>query len=109
MTEIVLVYTTWPDPETAETVGAACVEAGLAACVNILAPLRAVFRWDGAVQTAQETPMILKTSRARVQALRDFVIARHPYETPAVVALATLPEGTGEAFADWVGAEVGTG
>lgn len=103
--EIVLLYTTWPDAETAERFAAEAVADRLAACANLLGPMRAVYRWEGAVERAVETPMILKTTAARSEALRDRILAAHPYETPAVVALPARVEGSNPAFLDWICAE----
>ncbi len=107
MTDIVLLYSTWPDAESAEAAGAAAVAARLAACANVLAPMRSIYRWKGAVERAEETPMLLKTSQAHAAALKDFLVARHPYETPAVVAVPVASEGSHAAFLAWVTAETG--
>jgi periplasmic divalent cation tolerance protein len=103
--EIVLVYTTWPDAKTAEAAGAAAVAERLAACANVLAPMRSIYRWKGAVEAADETPMLLKTRRALTGRLKDFLVARHPYELPAVVALPVCAAASHAPFVDWVAAE----
>ena len=105
MNEIVLVYTTWPDVAVAETVGAEAVSERLAACANVLAPMRSIYRWQGAIEEATETPMLLKTTRAHAAALKDFLVARHPYDTPAVVALDVLADASHGGFLEWVAAE----
>ena len=78
MSEIVLVYTTWPDAESAENAGAEAVAERLAACANVLSPMRSIYRWKGAVEQAQETPMLLKTTRAHAAALKDFLLDAPP-------------------------------
>lgn len=103
--EVVLVYTTWPDLRTAETAGAAAVAQRLAACANLLAPMRSIYWWKGQVDTSEETPMLLKTTRGQAEALRDFLIARHPYEVPAVIALDVIGRASHGPFLDWVAAE----
>jgi len=105
MSEIVLVYTTWPDARTAEAAGLAAVSERLAACANVLAPMRSVYWWKGAVEGSEETPMLLKTTRAQAARLRDFLIARHPYDLPAVVALDIASDASHAAFLNWVAAE----
>lgn len=107
MSEFVLLYTTWPDPETAETIGAEAVAERLAACANVLAPMRSVYCWQGAVERALETPMLLKTTRALAGPLRDFLVARHPYDLPAAVALDIAEDASHAPFLDWVAAETG--
>ncbi len=64
MDDILFVYTTWPDVETAESVAAEAVTERLAACANIFAPIRAIYRWEGAVKASAEIPMALKTTLA---------------------------------------------
>jgi periplasmic divalent cation tolerance protein len=103
--EPLLVYTTWPDPESARAFAAEAVEARLAACANILAPMTSVYRWQGAVEQAAETPMLLKTTRAAAEALRARFRARHPYDTPAFVALPLDAAASDAPFLAWLAAE----
>jgi periplasmic divalent cation tolerance protein len=105
--DVVILYTTWPDAETAETVAAEAVAERLAACVNLLGPMRAIYRWQGAVDRANETPALFKTTIEHAEALRDLIVSRHPYETPAVLALSVGAEGSNPAFLAWVAAETG--
>ena len=107
MSETVLIYTTWPDAETAERVGAEAVAERLAACVNVLAPMVSIYRWEGAIDRANETAMLLKTTADASERLRDFILARHPYEAPAIVALPVLADGSNPAFLAWIGTEIG--
>ena len=105
MDDVVLVYTTWPDAETAAAAGRAAVEARLAACANILGAITSIYRWEGAVETAPEVAMILKTTAAAADALRALVVERHPYDVPSLVALPVLAEGSNPAFLAWIGKE----
>ena len=84
----------------AEQIGAAMVEQGLAACVNILAPITSIYNWQGKLQRDTETPMILKTRTQRVPALIAAIQQAHPYETPAIVAIGTSAASV--PFADWI-------
>jgi periplasmic divalent cation tolerance protein len=107
MSEFVLVYTTWPDAETAEAAGAAALAERLAACANVLAPMRSIYWWQGALERAEETPMLFKTTRALAGPLKDFLVARHPYDVPAVVALDVADEASHAPFLEWITAETG--
>ena len=98
-----LVLTNLPDRPSAEALAAALVEARLAACVNILAPCRSVYRWQGAVETADEVPLLIKTSAARYAALEAAIRAQHPYELPEVIAI-PITQGLPDYLA-WVDAE----
>ena len=107
MDEALLIYTTWPDAETAGTAAAAAVEARLAACANVLAPISSVYRWEGVVERAVETPVIFKTTAATAERLCAFVVSRHPYELPCVVAMPISQTGSHPAFLSWIGAVSG--
>ncbi len=105
MDEAVILYTTWPDAETAEAFAAEAVAERLCACVNVLAPMRSIYRWKGAIDSASEVPMLLKTTAVLSERLRDLVLARHPYEIPCVLALCVDPDGSNPAFLGWIAEE----
>ena len=106
MDECLILYTTWPDAETAEAAARAAVQAKLAACANLMAPMTSIYRWQGEIQRETEVAMLLKTTAAAAGPLRDFILARHPYETPCVVALPGRPEGSNPDFLRWIGEEI---
>jgi periplasmic divalent cation tolerance protein len=85
--DVLVVVTTVPDRDQAEAIARALVEERLAACVNILAPATSVYRWQGTVETAEEVPLLIKTVRARLEALVGRLRALHPYALPEVIAL----------------------
>jgi periplasmic divalent cation tolerance protein len=84
---VLVVLTNLPDRAAAEALADRLVEAGVAACVNILAPCRSVFRWKGAIQRDEEHPMLIKTTAERYAALEAAIRASHPYELPEIIAL----------------------
>lgn len=101
--DTLLVVTNCPDAAVAEDIARHVVEAGLAACVNILAPCRSIYRWQGVVETAEEVPLLAKTSSERYPALEAAIRDRHPYEVPEIIA---LPMGKGlPAYLEWVANE----
>ena len=106
MDDLIVLYTTWPDAETAEAFGRRAVEERLAACANVLAPMRSIYRWNGAIDRALEVPALFKTTTARAEALCAFLRERHPYEVPAIVALPIAEPGSNPAFLAWIEAEV---
>jgi periplasmic divalent cation tolerance protein len=81
-----LVFITCP-ANAADALATALVEARLAACINILPSVRSVYRWQNAVETAEECLLIAKTSAAGYAALEASVVQRHPYELPEIVAV----------------------
>jgi len=101
--ETLLVVTNLPSRDSAEKLADALVAQRVAACVNILAPCRSVYRWKGEVQQDDEHPMLIKTTRARYPALEAAIRAGHPYELPEIIAVgvtAGLP-----AYLQWVAIE----
>jgi len=101
-----LVITNCPDRPAAEQLAHALVDTGLAACVNILSPCHSIYRWQGAVETAAETPLLIKTHTARYAEVETLIRNRHPYDLPEIIA---LPITTGlPAYLDWLAAETGT-
>ena len=107
MDEVVLLYTTWPDAETAEAAAAEAVEQRLCACANVLAPMRSIYRWQGKVEQAEEIPVIFKTTAQAAPELARRLAARHPYDTPAIAALPVAEGGSHAPFLAWIGAETG--
>jgi periplasmic divalent cation tolerance protein len=102
-----LVLTNLPDRAAAERLADALIEKRVAACVNILAPCRSVYRWQGAVQHDEEHPMLIKTTEERYAALEAAIRAGHPYELPEIIAL-PIERGL-PAYLDWVSAETADG
>ena len=98
--QVVLLISNAPDEQTAFEIAQALVDEGLAACVNVLAPCRSVYRWQGKVEQASEVPLLVKTVAARVPALIARVRELHPYELPEVI---TIPIVDGlRPYLDWV-------
>jgi periplasmic divalent cation tolerance protein len=98
-----LVLTNLPDRASAERLADALLEKRVAACVNILAPCRSVFRWKGAVQHDEEHPVLIKTTADRYPALETAIRAVHPYELPEIIAV-PIERGL-PAYLVWVDAE----
>jgi len=98
-----LVFTNLPERAAAERLAEALVAKRLAACINILAPCRSVYRWQGVVQHEEEHPVLIKTTRAAYAELEAEIRAHHPYELPEIVAV-PIERGL-PAYLDWVAAE----
>lgn len=105
--EAVLVYVTAGDRQAALALGRACVEARLAACANVIDGMRSVYRWQGEIEEADEAVLILKTRRARLEALCAAIRARHDYDCPCVVALPII--GGNPDYLAWILAETEAG
>ena len=98
-----LVLTNLPDRASAEKLADALIEQRLAACVNILAPCRSVYRWKDAVQHDEEHPMLIKTTAERYPALEAAIRAGHPYELPEIIAV-PVDQGLPQ-YLEWVASE----
>jgi periplasmic divalent cation tolerance protein len=97
---VVSVYAIFANSEEAERVGRAVVEERLAACVNILGPVRSIYRWEGKVETADEVAAIMKTHHWNSDALIQRIAALHSYDVPCIV---TWPiDKILRGYADWV-------
>lgn len=101
--ETILVISTLPDHEQAQKLAQSLVHQKLAACINILPNATSVYRWQGQVETANETIILIKTTMARYPALEAAIKAQHPYELPEIIA---VPVSAGLAtYLDWMQAE----
>ncbi len=97
-----LVYITTSSEEEAELIGRSLVERRLAACVNILHPMRSLYWWDGEIEEGRETVLIAKTVSGNVSALTGEVNRLHSYECPCVAVLDIRPDvGNGE-YLKWI-------
>jgi periplasmic divalent cation tolerance protein len=101
VTDLVLVLTTVPTGDLGDRVARTLVEERLAACVNVLPPMRSTYRWKGAVETEPEQQLIIKTLRALLPKLSARLSALHPYELPELIVLEAGQAS--EAYLAWVG------
>ncbi|HXE40311.1 MAG TPA: divalent-cation tolerance protein CutA [Azonexus sp.] len=101
--DTLLVITNCPDEASANAIALAVVEARLAACVNILPRVQSVYRWQGAVESTSEIPLLIKTTAANYPALEQAIAKLHPYEVPEIIAL-PIAQGL-PAYLNWVAAE----
>lgn len=106
MSERLVVLSSVGSAEDAERIARALVEGGLAACVNIVPGVTSVFRWKGKVEAAAERLLVIKTRAQRFDALRQALVALHPYELPEVVAVPL--EGGHAPYLAWLDESVGT-
>lgn len=85
--EFVVVLVTASSADEAGGIGRTLVEERLAACANVVGPIRSIYRWQGAVEEAAEHLLLVKARAADVDALAARVRALHSYEVPEVLAL----------------------
>jgi periplasmic divalent cation tolerance protein len=97
---VLLCYCTCPNAASAQHLAAALVGESLAACVNRIPGIQSTHRWKGEVTTDTEELLLIKTTAERFEALKERVLALHPYELPELIA---VPVERGHAaYLDWV-------
>lgn len=97
-----LVYVTTKDRDEARTIGTALVQEKLAACANIIDGMESIYRWEGNVETANESVLILKTTYNNIIKLTRRIKDLHSYDVPAIVSI-NLAEQEGNAqYLDWI-------
>lgn len=104
MVKTSFIYMTTKDKAEARDIGRYLVESRLAACVNILDQMNAMYIWQGEFQDDQEAVMIAKTTQDKVPELIEAVKARHSYEVPCIVAL-PIVDGSPD-FLKWIAGQV---
>jgi periplasmic divalent cation tolerance protein len=82
-----IVLCTCPDTATAARLAHTLVDERLAACVNAIGGVASTWRWNGAVETADEVLLMIKTTADRMEAMQARLVAEHPYDVPEVIAL----------------------
>jgi periplasmic divalent cation tolerance protein len=97
---VVSVYAVFASAEEAERIGRTVVDEELAACINILAPCRSIYRWQGKVEEAGEVPAILKTTDQRADALLTRIAELHSYSVPCITV--SPVSKLLASYADWV-------
>lgn len=102
VSEAVVVYCTFPDGETAGAMVGELARLRLIACGNIIGAVRSIYTWQGEVHDDPEALAILKTTAARLDAVRDHILERHPYDCPEVIAVPIT--GGSRAYLEWLAA-----
>ena len=105
MAEHVVALSTAPSVDKAAEIARALVEERLAACEKLVPPVRSIYRWKGETCDDAEVLCVIKTRRDRVDALRERLVALHPYEVPELVVL-DVEAGHG-AYLKWIDECVG--
>jgi periplasmic divalent cation tolerance protein len=107
MTGPLLALSTAATAEDAERIARAIVERGLAACVNVVPGVVSIYRWKGKIERDEERLLVIKTRGERFEALREALVAMHPYEVPELIAV-RIEDGHGP-YLDWLADSVRPG
>jgi periplasmic divalent cation tolerance protein len=104
MTDKRLIMTTASSEEEARRIGNALVEKKLAACVSIVSKMESIYTWNGNTQESQELLILIKTTAAAFERVRDAIKEMHSNEVPEVLSFA-IDDGNPE-YLDWIGESV---
>ena len=107
MVSFVQVVTTVDSEGSAEVLARGIVDARLAACVQIVGPIRSLYWWEGSVDDTREWQLVIKTTSGRLTALEAHIKANHSYDTPEITGT-EISWGSRE-YLDWISAETRTG
>jgi periplasmic divalent cation tolerance protein len=106
MADFMQVVTTVDSEESGERLARGIVDARLAACVQIVGPIRSLYWWQGSIDDTRETQLIIKTTSECLTALEVYIKENHSYETPEIIAT-EISWGSRE-YLDWISAETRT-
>ena len=84
---MIIVLTTTPSAEDGENLARKILEARLAACVQVLPPMKSFYFWEGAVQADSEHLLLIKTLAENYKKLEAFIKSNHSYEVPEIAAI----------------------
>jgi periplasmic divalent cation tolerance protein len=100
LSDFIVVFVTCGSEEEALKIAHALVEERLAACANMISPLRSIYRWEGKICDEKEWLLVIKTRQSRIEDLAKRVKALHSYSVPEIIAL-PIAEGS-PAYLNWI-------
>jgi len=100
MSDPIVVLVTCGSEEEALKIANALVEEHLAACVNFVAPIRSIYRWEGKIWDEKEWLLVIKTEKQRFEELEKKVKSLHSYSVPEIISL-PITEGS-SAYLNWI-------
>lgn len=103
MSEVLLIITNMPDQESAQCMANSLIENHAAACVNILAACTSVYHWQGKIESSNEIPLLIKTTRSAYPRVEELIRTQHPYELPEIIAVSV--EAGLPAYLQWISTE----
>ena len=107
MTDKIVVLSTCPTQEEAERLARILLDARLAACINVIPRIRSYYRWKGAIESADECLLVVKSSRELFSSIGAVLEKEHSYEVPEVLALPVVEGATN--YLNWLLANLRSG
>ncbi|MGA2316940.1 MAG: divalent-cation tolerance protein CutA [Thermodesulfobacteriota bacterium] len=100
MSELIVVFVTCGSEEEALKIANALIEEHLAACTNLVSPIRSIYRWEGKIWDEKECLLIIKTQKQRFEELEKKVKSLHSYSVPEIISL-PIVEGS-SSYLNWL-------
>jgi len=100
----IVLFITTPTPEEAQRISRALLEQRKVACVNIVPRVSSLFWWQGKIDSARESLLIVKTTASQLNELVTLVKEIHSYDVPEIVAMPIV--GGNQEYLEWIGKEV---
>ncbi len=107
MPDPIVVFVTCGSEEEGLKIANALVDERLAACVNLISPIRSIYRWEGKIWDEKEWLLIIKTQKDRFEELEKKVKSLHSYSVPEIISLSII-EGS-SAYLDWIRENIESG
>lgn len=104
MGDYIQLSTTADSLDTAEAIARTLVEKRLAACVQIIGPIKSIYWWQGKIETSQEWLCLIKSTEDSYKDIEDAIKALHPYEVPEIIAV-PIVKGSND-YLGWIEKEV---
>ncbi len=100
----IVLFITTPATEEAQRISRALLEQRKAACVNIVPRVSSLFWWQGKIDSARESLLIVKTTASQLNELVTLVKEIHSYDVPEIIAIPIV--GGNQDYLEWIGKEV---
>jgi periplasmic divalent cation tolerance protein len=100
MTQFILVYITCESEAQAASIGHIIVEQGAAACANVFPQITSIYKWEGEIQSAEESVLIVKTRASLLPKVQEIVTELHSYANPCVISMPI--NGGNPTFLKWI-------
>ncbi len=100
MTNLILIYSTFPDSKIAEELSQKLVSENLVACANILGEVKSIYKWQGKIEKSSEILAIFKTKKENFAKVETVIKSIHPYENPCIISLEI--DNISKEFLNWI-------
>ncbi len=95
-----VILTTVDSQDAAERIADEVLKNRLAACVQVIGPIRSKYWWKGSIESSEEYLILIKSRKNLYKEVEDLIREIHPYEIPEIIAL-PVEEGL-EDYLKWM-------